>query len=46
MNRIKRIMEWFGFWMTALLSLPEWRAEEREIQAEEEEIRLRAQANN
>lgn len=33
--------EWLGFWWNAILSLPEWAAEEREIRAEEEEMRAR-----
>ena len=42
---IARVGEWValrvGFWWNAILSLPEWAAEEREIRAEEEEMRAR-----
>lgn len=33
---LRAVGEWVGFWWMALLSLPEWAAEEREIEAEEE----------
>ena len=38
---IARVGEWLWFWWNAILSLPEWAAEEREIRAEEEEMRAR-----
>lgn len=42
--RVKRFFEWLGFLWFAVLSLLEWAAEEREIEAECEEARAREEA--
>lgn len=42
---MKRFFEWLGFWWNAVLSLREWAADEREIEAECEEARAREGAD-